>query len=145
MDNKDKIIEEMAKDIETIETEEGHKMLNETFAYLKEHHKYNSKEDYAKAHDKTIYQRTAEVLYNAGHRKVATDDEFFKELRKLEFSIKQEKEQAVKEFYTKVRNQIMLHARIQTVDTADDTPDLLSDEVLECLDETLKEVIGEKE
>lgn len=90
--------------------------------------------------------KIAENIFNAGYRKqpihIDISDNFLKE---WEYELKQAKEQAVKKFYTKVRNQIMLLARIQTVDTLDDTPDLLSDEVLGVLDETLKEVIGEKE
>ena len=84
--------------------------------------------------------RIASGLFEQNYRKLPKDS-----VALTKSELEQVKEQAVKEFYTKVRNQIMLHARIQTVDTADDTPDLLSDEVLKCLDETLKEFIGEKE
>jgi hypothetical protein len=70
MKNKEKQIEEMAKDIETIEKEEGNKLLNETLSYVKKHHKYNSKEDYSLAHIKTLYELTAEKLYKQGYRKL---------------------------------------------------------------------------
>jgi hypothetical protein len=72
-EEKHKQIEEMAKDIETIEKEEGNKLLNETLSYVKKHHKYNSKEDYSLAHIKTLYELTAEKLYKQGYRKLPED------------------------------------------------------------------------
>lgn len=80
-------IEEMAKDIETIEKEEGHKLLNETLSYVNKHHKYNSKEDYSLAHIKTLYVLTAEKLYKQGYRNckdmVVLSREEYEELKGL--------------------------------------------------------------
>jgi replicative superfamily II helicase len=70
MNDKEKIIEEMAKDLKEFETDAGHIMINETLAYVKKHHKYNNKKDFSLAHIKTIEERTAEELYNAGYRKI---------------------------------------------------------------------------
>ena len=65
-----KQIEEMAEDIEKIEKEQGHKLLNETLSYVNKNHRYNLKEDYSLAHTKTIYELTAEELINLGYQKV---------------------------------------------------------------------------
>lgn len=68
-----KQIEEMAKDLEKIEKEQGHKLLNETLSYVNKNHRYNSKEDYLLAHKKTIYELTAEELIKQGYQKVDKD------------------------------------------------------------------------
>lgn len=68
-----KQIEEMAKDLEEIEKEQGHKLLNETLLYVNKNHRYNLKEDYSLAHKKTIYELTAEELINLGYQKVDKD------------------------------------------------------------------------
>ena len=71
---KDKeMIEEMAKDIEQVEKEVYSVIVKETRAYVQEHHKYNSKEDYSLAHIKTVHERTAEDMFNLGYRKLPKD------------------------------------------------------------------------
>ncbi|MBE6645954.1 MAG: DUF3850 domain-containing protein [Ruminococcaceae bacterium] len=44
-------------------------LLEETKAFVKENHLYNSKDDFAKAHSKTRYELEAEVLINKGYCK----------------------------------------------------------------------------
>ena len=63
---KAKAIEEMAKDLKEIETDVGHTLLNETFSYVKEHKKYNPKNDFSKAHTKTFEELTAEEMIKRG-------------------------------------------------------------------------------
>ena len=68
-----KIIEEMAQDVEKVSNEAYKLITAETQAYVKEHHRYNSKEDYLLAHDKPVNERIAEALYNLGYRKIDKD------------------------------------------------------------------------
>ena len=70
MKDKEKQIEEMAKDLEEVETDVGHILVNETFSYVKEHKKYNPKKDFSNAHTKTFEELTAEEMYNLGYRKL---------------------------------------------------------------------------
>jgi hypothetical protein len=65
----DEMIEEMAKDLEMVEKEAFSKIAKETQLYVKEHHRYNSKEDYSLAHTKTIYELVAEALIKLGYTK----------------------------------------------------------------------------
>lgn len=64
------MIEEMAKDLEKVEKETYSKIVKETQAYVKEHHKYNSKEDYSLAHIKTVFELTAEEMIKLGYGKI---------------------------------------------------------------------------
>ena len=73
MKDKEKQIEEMAKDLEKVEKEVYSIIVKETRAYVKEHHKYNTKEDYSLAHIKTVHERTAEDMFNLGYRKLPED------------------------------------------------------------------------
>ena len=136
MKDKEKKVEEMAKYLERIEKEEGHKLVNETFAYVKQHHRYNSLKDFAKAHDKTIYQRTAEALYNAGYRKVGNSD-----FESISEAIEYFKEQAVKEFAEKLKERSIRQQEYIGGLAIKDTKCIY----VSSIDETLKEVIGEKE
>lgn len=65
----DKMIEEMAKDLEMVEKEAYSKIAKETQLYVKENHRYNSKENYSLAHTKTIYELVAEALIKLGYTK----------------------------------------------------------------------------
>ena len=65
----DEMIEEMAKDLEMVEKEAFSKIAKETQLYVKENHRYNSKEDYSLAHTKTIYELVAEALIKLGYTK----------------------------------------------------------------------------
>ena len=68
--DKEKQIEEMAEDIKTVETDAGQKLLNETVVFVRKNHKYNSKKDFSAAHENTIYELTADALYEQGYRKI---------------------------------------------------------------------------
>jgi hypothetical protein len=68
MEDKE-MIEEMAKDLEMVEKEAFSKIAKETQLYVKEHHRYNSKEDYSLAHTKTIYELVAEAFIKLGYTK----------------------------------------------------------------------------
>lgn len=63
-------IEEMARDLEEVETDVGHILVNETFSYVKEHKKYNPKKDFSNAHTKTFEELTAEEMFKKGYRKI---------------------------------------------------------------------------
>lgn len=66
---KEKQIEEMAKAIEEAMSYSSKIIIEETVAFVKEHHKYHSKIDFDKAHEKSISELEAERLYNEGWRK----------------------------------------------------------------------------
>lgn len=70
MKDNEKQIEEMAKDLEEVETDVGHILVNETFSYVKEHKKYNPKKDFSNAHTKTFEELTAEEMFKKGYQKV---------------------------------------------------------------------------
>ena len=74
MKDKEKQIEEMAKDLKEIETDVGHILVNETFSYVKEQKKYNPKKDFFKAHTKTFEELTAEEMFKKGYRKIDKDN-----------------------------------------------------------------------
>jgi hypothetical protein len=82
--NRDKQIEEMAKDISEATRLTSQRLVEETKAFVKENHRYHSKNDFDKAHEKTMSELEAEYLYTAGYRKasdVARD--IFEELEKF--------------------------------------------------------------
>ena len=74
---KDKVIHiyyiNKIKDLEKVEKEAYSKLVKETHAYVKEHHRYNSKEDYSLAHTKTVFELTAEEMNKLGWIKLAED------------------------------------------------------------------------
>ena len=56
-------------------------LLEETKTFVKENHRYNSKDDFAKAHPKTRYELEAEVLINKGYCKATeTITQIFREI-----------------------------------------------------------------
>ena len=82
---KDKEIEEMAKDLKEVETDVGHILVNETFSYVKEHRKYNSKKDFFNAHTKTFEELTAEEMFKKGYRKLPKDSVVLSREEKQEY------------------------------------------------------------
>ena len=73
MKDKEKQINEMAKDLEKVEKEAYSRLVKETQAYVKEHYRYNSKEDYSLAHTKTVFELTAEEMTKLGWVKLPKD------------------------------------------------------------------------
>lgn len=73
MQDKEKQIEEMAKDLNEVETDVGHILVNETFSYVKEHKNTTLKKDFFNAHTKTFEELTAEEMFKKGYRKINKD------------------------------------------------------------------------
>ena len=68
-DIEEKQIEEMAKVIAEATKYAGKILVEETKSFVKENHRYHSKNDFDKAHEKSMSELEAEHLYNAGYRK----------------------------------------------------------------------------
>ena len=73
MQEQEKQIKEMAKDLKEIESAKAQQITNETLTYVEEHHKYNPKTDYSLAHAKTIHELVAEEMIKLGYRKIDKD------------------------------------------------------------------------
>lgn len=67
--NRDKQIEEMAKDISEASWLASKRLVDETKAFVMENHRYHSKNDFDKAHSKTMSELEAEYLISKGYRK----------------------------------------------------------------------------
>lgn len=65
----DKMIEELAKDIHEATRRASAILVEETRAYVKANHHYHSKNDFDKAHTKTLAELEAEYLTEQGYRK----------------------------------------------------------------------------
>lgn len=78
--NRDKQIEEMAKVIDEATRFAGKVIMEETKAFVKENHRYHSKNDFDRAHEKTMSEIEAEYLTAKGYRKAS---EIFEEIAKI--------------------------------------------------------------
>lgn len=67
--NKGKIIEELAKDIQEATRRASAILVEETKAFVKANHHYHSKDDFDKAHTKTLAELEAEYLTEQGYTK----------------------------------------------------------------------------
>lgn len=68
-----KQIEDMAREVEEATRLASRIITEETYSYVKANHRYNSKEDFHKAHSKTASELVSEHLYNAGYRRITGD------------------------------------------------------------------------
>ena len=67
--SRDRQISDMARDVEEANRFASRIITEETYAYVNANHRYNSKDDFYKAHSKTANELASEHLYNAGYRK----------------------------------------------------------------------------
>ena len=65
----DKMIEKLARDIHEATRRASKILVEETRAFVKENHHYHSKNDFDKAHTKTLAELEAEYLTEQGYRK----------------------------------------------------------------------------
>ena len=83
----EKMIEKLARDIHEATRRASKILVEETRAFVKQNHRYHSKNDFDKAHPKTLAELEAEYLTEQGYRKqveaewiyyeaVLTDDGF---------------------------------------------------------------------
>lgn len=66
---REKQIEEFANDIHEATRRASKILIDETRAFVKEHHRYHSKNDFDKAHPKTLAELEAEYLTEQGYQK----------------------------------------------------------------------------
>ena len=87
-------IEEMARDLSEATSFASRTLLEETKAFVKEFHRYHSKDDFDKAHEKSMSELEAEHLYNKGYRK----SEYIAKLEQDVTRLVQEKNALVKNY-----------------------------------------------
>ena len=66
----EKQIEQLANDIHVATRKASVILVEETRKFVKENHHYSSKNDFDKAHTKTLAELEAEYLFEQGYRKV---------------------------------------------------------------------------